>query len=74
MTYIQFHQPSALDKSKLIECCGDRGVIIYDGRMCIASILADAAIECSKRGYSGYQLFRGETFCRSHSVTSIFRL
>ena len=48
-----------------IPACGDRAVIILDGRNRTTVHHAIAASECSKRGYIGYTLNRGESFTRS---------
>lgn len=72
MIYAQFFQPSAIDKSRLIEACGDRAVVIYDARRRLADTLADARAECAKRGFSAFQLCRGETFTRSRAISQLF--
>jgi len=71
MLYAQFYNKCAVTKGQLIEACGDRAVVIYDGRVSRDTTLADAAVECKKRGYSGYALFHGPSFTRSTRVTSI---
>ena len=76
MIYAQFYQRSALDADgqkclPLIEACGDRSVIIYDGRLRRADIGRDAAMECAKRGYAGWRIHKGETFTRSVPVSEL---
>lgn len=73
MYYAQFFQRSAIDPEKIIEACGDRGVIILDGRESRNSHHAIAERECNKRGYVGWQLFKGETFTRSRPISECIR-
>jgi hypothetical protein len=54
-----------------IEACGDRAVIVLDGRQSHATRVAIAAHECAKRGYVGFSLHMGETFTRSSMVRPI---
>jgi hypothetical protein len=58
-TYVQFFGPSALDSTKLIPACGDRSVIILDGRLTKYTMHVVAGTECAKRKYQAYQLMRG---------------
>lgn len=51
-----------------IEACGDRAVIILDGRNRPADHVAIAARECAARGYIGFTLHMGETFTRASMV------
>ena len=51
-----------------IEACGDRAVIILDGRSRPMVRVATAAKECAKRGYIGFTLHMGETFTRASMV------
>jgi len=74
MYFAQFSQPSAIDASKIIEGCGDRAVIILDGRMSRASMDSIAVTECKKRGYVAWQLFQGESFSRSRALYDIHEL
>lgn len=54
--------PAGTDK--LTEACGDRAVIILDGRSTHATRTAIAREECAKRGYLAFQLHIGATFAR----------
>lgn len=72
MYFATFYQPSAIDKTKLIEGCGDRAVIILDGRW--VDHHQTAARVCRERGYLAYQLHKGQTLCRGVTSTSICRL
>jgi hypothetical protein len=68
MLYAQFFQKSAIS-DEIIEACGDRSVVVYDGRRAVASYNDEAKRECAKRGYVGFQFFKGETFTRSSPVS-----
>lgn len=72
MYYAQFFGSSALDPTKLVEACGDRAVIILDGRENENKLVETARLECKKRGYSAWQLKKGETFTRSAVITRVY--
>lgn len=74
MIYAQFFQRSATDKTKIIEACGDRAVIVLDGRETRASHNHIASVECLKRGYVAWQLMKGDSFTRSSPITDVFRI
>jgi hypothetical protein len=74
MIYGQFYQKSASDPTKLVEACGDRAVIILDGRGSLELNIAFIRQECEARGYAGFSLYRGDTFTRSFPITSIQRI
>lgn len=57
-----------------IEACGDRAVIVLDERHSNTTNDIIARKECEKRGYIGYQIFRGESFTRSRSVSCLRRV
>lgn len=63
-------------KNELIETCGDRGVVILDGRTSLATMHHDARNFNSDvlRQYPAYQLFKGETLTRSHSISEVIKL
>lgn len=50
------------DHKKPIEVCGDRGVVIIDGRLSASNIKEIARRECVKRGFISWKLFKGENF------------
>ena len=60
--YAQFYDRSAIDPDHIVEACGDRAVIILDGRNGRATHNAIAREECKKRGYIGYTIHKGEGF------------
>ena len=51
-----------------IEACGDRAVIILDGRERATTNVTIARLECEKRGYLGFTLHMGPTFTRASMV------
>lgn len=66
-TWIQFHHKSAIG-DELIPACGDRAVIILDGRVRSDTHHAIAKEEALLRGYPAYQLHRGPKLF--HSLSS----
>lgn len=81
MIYAQFFQlstgyvagsvPPRFDGPRVpVEACGDRAVIILDGRRTVADNVALARSECAARGFVGFQLCRGRTFTDSRPVTA----
>lgn len=71
MYYAQFFQRSAIDALVTIEACGDRSVIILDGRCTKQWMGETAATECAKRGYVAWQIFKGEAFTRSAPISQV---
>lgn len=67
MYFAQFYQFGAVS-GKPIEACGDRSVIILDGRESRASHNGIALVECRARGYVGYSLHKGSGFNRDVST------
>lgn len=70
MIYAQFYHSSTPSQwnnytSKPIEACGDRAVIILDGRHSLETNSQIANDECRKRGYLGFHIAKGESFNRS---------
>lgn len=64
MRYIQFYTWGAVSK-RLIPACGDRAVIIVDGREHLSKAHAIALEEGQKRGYPGFNIWEGESLIRS---------
>lgn len=75
MYYVQFFQRAVwpVGTDKIIEACGDRGVIVLDGRESKNTMHEFSERECNKRGYVGWQLFKGETFTRSRPISEFIR-
>jgi hypothetical protein len=70
MLYAQFYQRGVLT-GNLIEACGDRAVIVLDGRVASSTLGAIAASECERRDFVAWQIFKGESFTRSAPVSPI---
>lgn len=69
MKYIQFwHKPVERFSDSPVEACGDRSVIIVDGRWSIDRITELAKVECQKRKYYGFSIHQGESFTRSRVI------
>jgi len=73
MIYAQFFHLTATRPLKLIEACGDRGVIVMDGR-CTLSHRTWAEDECRKRGYLAWQLMRGERFSDAVPISAVEKI
>ena len=71
MIYVQFYQQSAISND-IIEACGDRAVIILDGRNSSKIMGQIAKQECIKRKYLGWRIFKGESFTRSKPVSQLW--
>jgi hypothetical protein len=69
--HVQFFTRSAIEPTKLVEACGDRSVIVYDGRLALRDVTADARTECHKRGYLAFVLRRGDSFTNSRNICSL---
>ena len=52
--------------------CGDRSVIILDGRISKPVQGAIAAEECRKRGYAAWRIFKGKSFTRSAAISQLW--
>lgn len=74
MIYIQFFQRSELNAAIYLSACGDRAVIILDGRQSRQTHNDIAYNECPKRGYVGWKIMQGESFTRSSPITTLFTL
>jgi hypothetical protein len=74
MIYVQFYQRSALNPDDIIEACGDRSVVILDGRCSKQWMGETSAAECKRRGYVAWRIFKGETFTRSAPVSQLWHV
>lgn len=70
MIFAQFYHKSAISEA-LVEACGDRAVIILDGRESRFSHERIAARECAKRKYLAWRLFKGDSFTRCVAVSGV---
>lgn len=62
MIYVQFFNRRGFDYA---EACGDRSIVILDGRSRLATHLQVGAAECRKRGYDAFQVYRGASLLRA---------
>jgi hypothetical protein len=68
MIYIQFYHPAVTNPSKQFEACGDRSIIILDGRQSLKSHIHIALDELKRRNYSGVQIRKAENLNRPYKV------
>ena len=71
-TFAQFYQRSPVSGA-LQEACGDRSLIILDGRQSLAMWRAIAAEECERRKYVGYRIMCG-TILKPSPVSDLYLL
>lgn len=71
MYWTQFYQKGVIT-GETIEACGDRSVIILDGRNSRETMGKISAAECAKRGYIAWRVFKGDTFTRSAPVSQLW--
>lgn len=71
MYYAQFYQRSAIS-DEIIEACGDRSVVILDGRCSKQWMGETATSECKRRGYLAWRIFKGESFTRSAPISQMW--
>lgn len=75
MIYVEFYAKSAIpEDDHLVPACGDRGVVILDGRNSPSAHNEIAEAECKKRGYLAWRLFVGESFTRSRPASDVHYL
>ena len=73
MRFIQYFE---LFNNKLVEACGDRSVVIIDGRYRV-SRCHEEAIELNghrRPNYDAYQIWEGESLRKSKPISDIFKL
>ena len=70
MVYAQFYQKSAIN-SEVIEACGDRSVIILDGRNSLSNWKELATKACFERDYLAFSLHKGVSFNRSVKISNL---
>ena len=73
MIFAEFYHLGAISKEP-IPALGDRAVIILDGRHSLATNCEISKEVCQARGFIGYRVHKGETFTRSHPVTSLIMI
>lgn len=63
ITFVQYYE---FREGCLVEPCGDRSIVILDGRRSLSCLLLEA-IECNgnhRPVYDAFQIFKGETLSR----------
>jgi len=69
--FAQFFIRSAIDNNRIVEGCGDRAVIILDGRISKNLMGEIAAQECKKRGFVAWQIHGGD-FRQSKPISQVW--
>lgn len=69
MIFAEFYQTNLAGKLAL--ACGDRSIVIIDGRCSEATRHAIASHECTMRGYEAYQLRKGRGFTDSKAASGL---
>jgi hypothetical protein len=79
--YIQFWQDSTGWNGRdfsgpvvPIEACGDRAIIIMDGRCNLRSAIDTGHTECIKRGYIGFSVYRGDNIRSMREIRKMERV
>lgn len=73
--YVPGTMPPSFDGPKrLIEACGDRAVIILDGRERTHAHHLIAEREAVKRGFMAYSLHKGVSFTNSDPITNVIKV
>lgn len=72
MVYVQYFDKSCISDN-LIPACGDRSVVVLDGRNKLETWIQDAIKFNGFRRpkYKAFQIFKGESFTRSNPITEI---
>lgn len=73
MYFAQFFH-KAVNSDELIPACGDRAVVILDGRASRNIHHRNARAICAARGYLAYQLNKGDTFTRCSPISQVIRV
>ena len=66
-TFALYYEKSATDKEKYVRPCGDRSIVILDGRKSVKNLIESAIKENGHRRpvYDAFAIFQGETFNRN---------
>lgn len=75
MVYVQYFE-RGLMTGDLIPACGDRSVVILDGRRSLES-LKDDARKCNsdhRPKYAAFQIMRGPSILRAKPITGVIPL
>ena len=68
MIYTQFYTVSALDNQKQIEACGDRSIIILDGRLSLKNKIKLSYQAMLLRGYNDFEIRKASNINRPFSI------
>jgi hypothetical protein len=63
MKYVQYYH-RGVKTGRIIPACGDRAVVVLDGRNSLASMQQDAIFIARQRGYTAYQILEDDTLAR----------
>lgn len=74
MVFVQYYDIDLA--GKLSECCGDRAVVVLDGRNSLETMHKDAKAfnGVNRPEYKAYRIYKGESFSRSNPITNIISL
>jgi hypothetical protein len=72
MRYVQYYDQTA-DGRELIEVCGDRGIVILDGRNTLSNSIRDGFTFNGNRRplYPAFKIMQGESFTRAKPITEL---
>ena len=75
MYFVQYYQ-RGLISGDLIEACGDRAVVVLDGRRALETLRRHAREENGHRRprYEAFRLYKGRNFLDSAPITEIEHL
>ena len=75
MVYVQYFHKGVVSGQD-IPACGDRAVVVLDGRQTMSTWHQDAVKFNGYRrpAYTAYQLMSGESFTRSEPISSVLSL
>ena len=65
-TFALYYERSATDKEKYVRTCGDRSIVILDGRLNVKNLIESVVEENGHRRpvYDAFAIFQGETLTR----------
>ena len=72
MRYVQYYHKGVIS-GDLIPACGDRAIVILDGRNSISTSIQDSHRYNGYRrtNYPAFQVFEGENILRAKAITEI---
>ena len=73
MIFAEFYT-RGLVSGELITACGDRSVIILDGRYSLEKNIDIAAYWCKQRNYNAFTIGKGDSFTQSKKLTGIIKV